>query len=239
MAGQVTNALSTEEKPIIENIISLFQQLLSLQGEASAAGEVAPEPSAEEVAAMAEEEDEMDPAQAVDVEKSSDGETGDSDAEERLEEVTPTTDLSLQELGKTLASLQKLVGNKTRTVKKSGLNQNSELLKEVKKINNTIQTVMKTQQQQEQFNQHLMDALGFSEEVVKKSLPSKQPDENKPIQNIDQTAVLKNLLAEVFKAVPAMSQNQEYRHPFNQKREARKDLKDIAQYIHQRTTPNR
>lgn len=224
----IEGALSPEEKPIIENIISLFQQLLSLQGEAAAAVET----PTEEMIEMAEEEDEMDTAQAVDVEdeeiEKADGETGDSKAEERLDEQTDTTELSIAELKKTLGSLMQKAKKK---VKKSSVQDNALML-EIRKMNATLRTVLKGQTDQDKLNQQLFDALGFSDEIVAKNLPVKSEQKNKPIQNTDTTAVVKDILTEVFKNIPALNQNQEYRHPFNQKREARKNLKKIATFVH-------
>ena len=101
MGTDVQNALSAEEKPLVENIVSLLQQLMSMQDAE------APEVIVEET------EDEM-----PEVEKTADGdETGDSTAEERVAEVTPTTEESLQDLKKSINSLVSVV--KGRTVNKT------------------------------------------------------------------------------------------------------------------------
>jgi len=211
---EVKEALAPEEKPIIENIISLFQQLLSMQ-EGQAANEIVTE-------AIDEEEDE--------VEKSSDGETGDDPAEKRIEEVTPLTDASLQDLKKSIAILtSRLNGGKiVKSVVKK--NQNTEVLKQ---ISNVLKSIVEKQNNQESLNAKLFDALGFTDEIVKKTLPENNVvKKDRPIQNIDTVQVVKDVLTEVFKAMPQTNTNPSYQHPFNQKKEARKDLQGIAEYIH-------
>lgn len=220
-------ALSPEEKPIIENIISLFQQLLSLQGDAAGAA-----PAEEQIVDMAQGEVE-DPNQEIDVAKAID-ETGDTKAEDRLNNQTPITDTSLADLKKSLTAL---LGMQKRTPVQKSASNDSALLSEIKKIGNALNTVLKAQQNQEALNQHLFEALGFTDELVQKSLPEtlykdNPVNKNKPVQTMDTASVIKDVLTEVFKNIPQLTQNEPYRHPFNQKRDVRKNLRTIASAIH-------
>jgi len=218
----VTNALSPEEKPIIENIISLFQQLLTLQGDAA---------PTEEIVEMAQEEnpDERDPAQAVDVEKAT-KETGDSKAEERLDEQTDTTESALGEIKKSIQALTNMTG-RNRVVKKSRtVNKSSAVLNELKKMNQVLSTVVKAQQTQDAFNQQIMDGIGLGDEIIQKSMPKKE-ESTKPFQSNDVNAFVE-MMANAFKSAMGEQKNDAYNHPFNQKRQARKSLRQIAEYIH-------
>ncbi len=217
MGNTIANAVSPEEKPIIENIISLFQQLLSLQGNDTI------DPASIEMT-----DDNMDDQNDDDVNKTDEGETGDSPAEERLDETTSTTDESLQDIVKNLAAL---VQKKKTNVQKSVVNPDNSLVAEIKKIGQAITAVSKNQTNQGQLIGHLFDALGFSDKVIEKALPKPEPRTNTPVQNIDTAKVVKEVVAEVFKSVPAVNQNQEYRHPFNQKKNVRKDLDSVLQFI--------
>lgn len=228
MAGEtVQNALSPEEKPIIENIISLFQQLLSMQENQMPTEEVVTE-------AMGEEAD----MEEVDINKSAEGETGDDPAEKRVEEVTPTTDLSLQELKKSINTLVGVLNGKAKVAKAKTANvqksQSTQVLTEISKV---LKSIVEKQSAQEELNKQMFDAMGVTDEIIAKTLPQNDPvQKDKPIQNVDTAQVVKDILTEVFKNIPGMTQNQEYRHPFNQKRDVRKNLKGIAEYIHAGTS---
>lgn len=232
---EVENALSQEEKPIIENIISLFQQLLTMQdaqqqpaqptGEVMQSGYVKPA-----------EEEEME-----EVDKSADGETGDDPAEKRIEEVTPTTDSSLDDLKKSVDSLVSVINgkkvvNKTLPVPQIQPNQNVQVLTQISTV---LKTILEKQNAQDTLNSQLFEAIGISNDVIKKSLPeqSKVVAKDKPIQGLDTASVIKEVMTEVFKNIPSLNQNRnpEYQNPFNQKRDVRKNLRDLAQFIHEGT----
>lgn len=222
---EVQNALSPEEKPIIENIISLFQQLLSMQDA------VAPAPVE---AAMGEEMEE------VDVEKAVTEETGDDTAEERIENVTPTTDQSLTDLNKNIVNLVNAMNGKSQVVKKRPLTsvQKSQSNQVLNQMAGLLQTIVHKQSAQEKLNSQLFDALGFTDDVIKKALPNQTPEnKNKPIQNVDTVQVAKDIIAEVFKQAPnlgAQQGSQISNHRINKKNtDVRKNLKDIAQFIHE------
>jgi len=224
---EVQNALTPEEKPIIENIISLFQQLLSMQdAQAGAQGAVQE--------AMGEEMEE------VDVNKAVTEETGDSKAEERIDNVTPTTDQSLQDLNKSIQTLTSLLTNKKPNPVRKNLqpvkkDQTGQALGQIAQL---MTKIVQKQDDQEKLNAHLFEALGFTDDVVKKALPQKSQEvqKDKPIQSLDSAAVIKDVLTEVFKNVPALNQTPSQMHPFNRKSGGddgvRKNLKNIASYIH-------
>jgi len=223
----MTKALSPEEKPIIENIVSLFQQLLSMEGNEGMAEELPEEPAMkeplEEVVEMADGEEDEEEFEEVDVAKA-DGETGDSDAEERLDEQTGTTEQSLQELGKSLRSIQKSL---TSNVKKSRNNGRDELTK-------LLNIVLKNQRQQDKLNKQLLTSMGVTDDVLKDMAPKTALRKAKPIQNISPEMVTA-MFSEVFKNIPGLTKNPEAQHPFNQKRDVRKDLRGIAEYVSQNT----
>lgn len=221
----VQNARGQEEKSLIENIISLFQQLSSMQENQTPTEEI---PMVEE--AMMPDETDEEKMREMDINKLAEGETGDYDAETRFEEVTPTTDTSLEDLNKSIQSLiSTLQGNKiqkTQVVKKDN---NAIALGQIAKV---LKNIVEKQQAQENLNTQLFEALGFSEDVIKKSLQKDEPvKKNRPIQNIDTTEVISNVITEVMKNIPSLNQNEAYRHPFNQKKDVRKGLSDIVKYV--------
>lgn len=209
MDGTVTAALSPEEKPLIENMLSLLQQLMAMQGEGQVSEETAP--VMEQLPGMEELPEEEETAQ-----KSVIDETGDTKAEDRLDNQTEITDMGLSDLKKTMAQLTSLLGKK-RTVKKS---INDPVLIELKKMNQTLQGVVKSIQDQEAFNTEIMNAIGFSNDMVTKSLESPKKTENKPIQGQDMALFAKELVTQLVKNMNNNNQNQnpDYQHPFNQKR---------------------
>lgn len=190
---QVANELSSEENTILENVLSLIQQLMSMQG-----GTAQPEAAPAEVA---EEEGTPDEEDKTDVEKAADGETGMSDADERLDEQTEITDASLSDIGKTLNLLmQKINGQKV--IKKSVQPENP-LIKPLTLIAKSIESVMKRQQEQEDVMTNMFKAIGFTDDVINKNLePEKSKD--KPIQNQNPQQIAKEIISEVFKAAPGM-----------------------------------
>ena len=206
MKGNVQNALAPEETTILENVLSLVQQLLASQG-----GQ-----TEQPMIAEAEEPNLDDPNQAMELEKAVINENGDTKAEDRLSNQTEITDANISTLGKALQSLL----TKKQTVQKA--NSNNLILNELKKLNATLAYVAKAQQEQDTFNQNIMDALGFSNEVIQKSITtSQQTVQNaKPVQGQDMTLFAKELVGEVIKSlgVQQAQNNPEYNHPFNQKR---------------------
>lgn len=227
MDPNVQEALSTEEKPIIENIISLFQQLLSMQSAGSEPVEVVEEELGEPV------KPEKDPEA---VEKSSEGETGDDPAEKRIEEVTPTTDASLQDLKKSIGDLVTVMGGKKAVQKSQPIAQDNKTVEALGEIAKVLKGVVSSQNTQEQFNSIVMNAIGYSDDVIKKSIETPEKKiENKPIGSTDANAVIKALAAELLNQSNGdgvSKNNPEYQHAFNQKKNVRKNLKGIAEFVH-------
>lgn len=220
MEGTVNLAMEPEERTILENISSLIQQLLSMQGTAE-------EPMIEE--AMPPEESEMN--------KAMQDETGDDKAEDRLNNQTDVTDESMTDLKKNLQVLTQLLGQK-RTVQKSITND--PVLNELKTLNQTLQNVIKTQQSQDEFNHNIMQAMGVADDVVAKTLESsKQPRQNRPIQGNDMALFAqefaKNYAVEVAKAMQGnqVTQNRG-QHPFQEKyydSQVNKDMCKVVDFI--------
>lgn len=219
MAGTITSALAPEEKTILENVISLLNQLASMQEGETAAVEASEESPSEE----------MD-MEEVDVEKASDGNTGQGDAETRLDEQTGTTDQSLADLKKSIESLNTAL--KSRVVKKS--KSTNPVMGYLQKLEKSLKEVVKQQEAQSKLNVQLFDALGFTDDVINKALEEKEIEKVKPVQSTDTNAVVKEILVEVFKQIPSLNQNPEYRHPFNQKKgtQVNKNMVGLLHHIH-------
>lgn len=246
MANQeIQEALSPEEKPIIENIISLFQQLLTMQEAQSPPAPPAPAQEAVVQQSMTPDtpaEDEK--MEEVDVAKSADGETGDSTAEERIEEVTPLTDQSINDLKKSMNTLLSTLGQRGIAVnapaQKRVVRKDSNLVM-MAQISSVLKNLVESQKAQEAFNTHLMQKLGVADEVINKTLKedTQAVEKSKPVQGMDSATVIKEVLTEVFKNIPNLNQNPQRQHPFNDKRDVRKNLRGLAQYIHEGSNPRR
>ena len=235
MNGNVQMALEPEEKTILEQVLSLIQQLMSMQGGETPAPEITEAMPPED---MGYEEEE-------DIQKSVTEETGDTKAEDRLDnQATELTDDNLSSLKKTMSQLQALVGKK-RTVQKT--RQESAVLNELKKLNQNLATVVKAQAEQEIFNQNIMRGIGFSDELVTKTLEEHKEtvQKNKPYNSGDAMLFAKDIITEVIKNLPQVQQpvnNVDYNHPFNQKRRfdvnksnTRKPIHKVLDFIHQGT----
>lgn len=216
--------MAPNEKSIILNIISLFQQLLSSQG-----GE-----SEEEMTPIIEEamDDEME---EEDVEKSVIDETADNKAEERIENVTAGTDQGLSDLKKSIQKLTSVLSEK-KSVKKNVLNnkigkdQSNQIMNQLTKA---LGDIVKKQNDQEKLMAQILDGLGFTDEIVKKTIgDNSSVQKEKPIQALDTKAMLKEVFSEVFKNIPSLNQNPEQRHPFNKKVYGNENLQGLAEYIH-------
>ena len=235
MNGNVQMALAPEEKTILEQVLALIQDLMSMQG-----GET-PAPEITEAIPP----DDMGYEEEEDIQKSVTEETGDTKAEDRLDnQATELTDDNLSSLKKTMSQLQALVGKK-RTVQKT--RQESAVLNELKKLNQNLKTVVKAQAEQEIFNQNIMRSIGFSDELVTKTLEEHKEtvQKNKPYNSGDAMLFAKDIIAEVMKNLPQAQQpvnNVDYNHPFNQNRRfgvnksnTRKPIHDVLDFIHKGT----
>ena len=215
-------AMEPEEKTILENVLSLVQQLLSMQGgmgqPEEAITEAMPPETPEELTGKAMTE-----------------ETGDDKAEDRLNNQTDVTDESMTDLKKNLEMLTSILGRKT-TVQKS--RTNDPVLAELRKLNGTLQDVIKTQQAQDEFNHTLMQAVGFSDEMVTKTLEStKQPvNQNKPFQGQDMALFAQEFAKcyaiEVAKTMQNQPQFQTNNHPFNQRKyDNQKPMNNVIDFV--------
>ena len=145
----------------------------------------------------------------------------------------------MTDLNKSITKLTNVLSGK-RTVKKSIQPQaaNNDAQNQIfKQLGTLLNRIVEKQDAQEQLNAQLFEALGFTDDVVKKALPAQEPvNKNKPVQSLDSAAVIKEVLSEVFKNIPALQQNPDSRHTFNQRRNSddgiRKNLKQIAEFIH-------
>lgn len=225
-------AMEPQEKTLIENAISLLQQLMAMGG-----GET---PAPEITEALPTEMGYDEKPEEEEIKKSVTEETGDDKAEDRLDnQATPLTDENLSSLKKTMRQLQAIVG-KRKAIQKS--NHNNALNQTLQKINQTLEVVIKSQQEQETFNKNIMHAIGFSDELVTKTIEESEPaQKNKPYNSGDAMLFAKEIVTEVMKALPQMQQpvNPEYQNPFNQKRRFdvnksndRKPIHDVLDYIH-------
>jgi len=203
VGNELNLAMEPEETTILENVLSLVQQLLSMQG--GQTEEMPPEIVEE---AMPPENETM---------KAMEKETGDDKAETRLNNQTDVTDESMTDLKKNIAQLYTLL-EKKRNVTKSM--NNDPVLRELQKMNQTLQTVIQTQRGQDEFNHELMKAVGIADDMVAKTLQSTSTptNTNKPIQGQDMKLFAQELVTQVFKNLPqAQTQNID-NHPFNRKR---------------------
>lgn len=224
----IANTLAPEEKTIIEDVISLLSQLAAMQEGTEQPAEVAIEEAIDEDADM----------QEVDVEKASDGNTGQGDAETRLnDDQTETTDESLSDLKKSIETLTSVISGK-RVVQKKKIS--NPMMEQLKKLEKGLQGIVNHQSAQDKFNLNLLNAFGFSEDVIQKTLKEEEVKKKKPVQTLDHTAmvqnVVKDVVTEVVKSLPQLNQNTnpEYQNSFNQKRasEVDKDMIGVLDYIH-------
>jgi hypothetical protein len=222
----IANELSSEENTILENVLSLLQQLMSMQGGAEAT---------EAPAAVAEAEDMPDVEDEKDVEKAADGETGMSDADERLDEQTEITDASLSDVGKTLKALMaKIQGSKTVT-KSQPVKKKDPYLEPLTMIAKSIKTVIDRQNIQEETMANMFKAIGFTDDVINKNLETEKP-KDKPIQNQNPQQIAKEIIAEVFKSAPGMIKNEDAVSPmannFQNREKVSKSQRNILNHIH-------
>lgn len=216
MSNMVTNAIDQNEASILSEVISLLKQLMP-----AAPQEEMTEPVMEAMGEDAEMEE-------VDVTKAVIDETGDTKAEERLSNQTATTDISLQDIKK---SLEKMIGKTNKTVQKS--QTDPVVTTAISQLTQLMTKVVKNQEAQDQFNQQLVHGLGFSEEIIRKNLPTETTNvvKSKPVQTLDTAAVVQQVLEGVFKNMPQLTQNPAAQHSFNDKRGVNKNMQAITKFI--------
>jgi hypothetical protein len=215
--GTIQNALASEEKTLVEQVLSLLQQLLASQGETEE----------QPMVAEAEDPNMEDPNQALEIDKAVINETGDTKAEDRLSNQTEITDAGIASLGKAIQTFLA----KNQTVQKT--NTNNVILQELKKLNATLTGVMKTQHEQEQFNQNLMSAMGITNEIIQKNINPPAQTNNKPFQGNDMALFAKEFATEIVKSLNMQQpqKNPETLHPFNQKKRAQPVTKEWGNII--------
>jgi len=248
----VQNALDPQEKPIIENIISLFQQLLSMQNgqateqaavEAAMGGDGSADPN----------KPNDDPNCANKAMTTEDGETK---AEDRINNSSELNDQSLQDIKKSLTALIGIMAPKqsafipqaaavTKSVTAANP-ANNQLIATLNSMQTVLKSIMDEQQAQKALNDQLMGAMGFSEEVVKKSIAqTKTNQNNKPVQNTDLHIFAKELVGEIFKSIGNQGGSNGNINPmpindplsaWNQKRDVHKNMRVIAEAIHRGCT---
>lgn len=218
MEGTVNEAIGPQETTIVENVISLLQQLLASQGPATE------ETPAIEAAMPMDEEEEMGAMKAMQ------DETGDTKAEDRLDNQTDVTDESMTDLKKNIDLLTRMLAKK-QNVKKS-ITQDP-VLAELKKLNSTLSVVIKAQQDQDQFNHSIMTAMGVSDDILTKTLqaPENKVQKSKPIQGQDMGLFVKELVSELFKNMPQNQQSIGDNHSFNTKYYDNAIQKDMCRLV--------
>lgn len=217
----IANAIDTNEASILSEVISLLKQLLP-------SGEAAPDALAEPpvMEAMEEETD----FEEVDVKKATVDETGDTKAEDRLANQTDTTDQSLQDLGKVKKALTELLAAK-QPVQKS---QQNSIVTAVNQLTALMQTVVKSQQEQAEFNRTISQALGASDDIIQKAIvqPQANVTKSRPVQSVDTAAVVQQVFEGLFKNMPQLNQPPAQNNKFNNdRRTANKDLLKIVKRI--------
>lgn len=153
------------------------------------------------------------------VAKTDDGPTVDDSAEERVSVQTENNE-NLKEVGKALMQILK---PKTTVKKSSNIGQI---------INKALQPLVAEVNQMKTFNANILDALGVSEKIEKSLIAQPvqkglQNSGNVPVQNVDATAVVGELL-NVIKGM-STQQNQEktqYRNDWNNVQKSRDSLKE-------------
>lgn len=237
-----TNAGIPEAQAILGNILSLLEQLNMVTG-GGMVQQAMTQPEGGEVEVIPE-------AEGGEVKKSVPDATGGT-AEERIDDQTLTTEESMQDLKKSISALSDALGVRksktTQTVQKDALEQS------VSKLTSMMQTVLKNQQQinqqfsdQEKFNQGLMESIGFSDQVIKKSLNLDQPSttpKQKPVQTVDAEVITKAVVDGFMQAQKSLGGNSSGAHGYSPVpkmplQEAREDIsllrKSLAQLVNKR-----
>lgn len=258
--------LSPEEISLLGNMQSTLNEILTMQN-GDGAGEGADQNNMMEalkkLAAQnnmgdIESPEDMGSGTQEPVKKEDNGPTANEDAEARAEAITDINDQNLSEVGKTLLSLivqsaraqgiQQPV-TKSQMVTKSANNQDNNNVNLA--VIKTLEIIAKKIEGMEQFNNNILDALGFSQKIEKsqdlqglQGLQSIQKSQNTPpVQTIDATGVV-NELINVIKsqsAVNPQSQNQQpnFRNDWNGMQATRKSLADAMPLIFKNAVASR
>jgi hypothetical protein len=168
------------------------------------------------------------------VKKENNGPTANENADQRIDPATDINDKNMSEVGKSLINLiMKGVGGQTQQVQKSQQNNNNQSQDIIK----ALTMVAKRLDGIEQFNTNILDALGFSEKIEKSNnLQGLQPvtksQNNLPVQNIDATGVV-NELVNVIQKMAGTQQQQVVKNSvnWNEREQIRKDLSSAMPLI--------
>lgn len=234
--NSVMKALSPEEMTVLSNIKSSIDEILQMGGGSVMSAEPIQEKPEDQ--AMAEKKiDAEEPAIEPDKEKKSiakkgvvetpsDSATGDSPAEERMEEVlTEQTQDNKNEVARSLAIIaKKLLGEE---VKKSA--PKNPMVDALNSVAKAIENINKKVEIQGNVIEQLLDGMGISEqlEVVQKS------QERKPVVSTDNQQVVKflqEIVGQVRKSEDA--ENDEGKLISSQSMKVNKNLKNPAMYQH-------
>lgn len=193
-------------------------------------------------------------------------EDGQTKAEQRLENVSDITDASMQDLKKSMTVMNQnmsvlinaLLGRQgqqppaARTVQKAqatrsympAAQQGDQVLTSLQNIEKVMKSFITRLEEQEAFNTAIMENIGITEEVVRKSLTPAPESNPKPIQNQD-VKVFASEFLNVFKSMLEGAGNNQgqgqgqFGHaitkdtPWNERRDVRKNIRGIAEFIHQ------
>ena len=175
--NQVNKMLSPEEQSLIETMVATGQQLLSMQDmgpETEGSSEV--EEAIKKLLSKEKGQDmESENPEDMSAEKAAggDGVTSDDPAETKITDQGELTEENLKEVGKSILSL---LAKKNNPVQKSqgvaGGTMDPNLIAQIvikaqEPLINEIKTLKKQNQDMQQFNANVLDALGITEEVEK------------------------------------------------------------------------
>ena len=221
--------IEPEEVPLIENVIALLQEFLAMGKEPAA--EEAPEMIEAAVEPADEEEYEE-----TDVDKAADaGTTGDSDAEERLDDNTDITDESLSDIGKAAKMLTNMFRERDKKATKSlKPNVNVQIVNTLTTLTKELKKISTRQDAFESFAGNITDAMGYSDEVIKSQKTEMDKILNKDVKPKQANQMSSELIRTLVKSIYAeVNQGTEpdMTHPFNTKRTANKDMHGVIDMI--------
>ena len=230
-----------EAQAILGNILSLLEQLNMVTG-GGMAQQAMTQPEGGEIDIIPE-------AEGGEVKKAVPDATGGT-AEERIDDQTLTTEESMQDLKKSISELSTALSGSVRKSQTAQTVQKDNLDQSVAQLTAMVQTVLKNQNDinkkfidQEKFNQGLLESIGLSDQVIRKSLNLEPPSitpKQKPVQNIDAAVITKAVVDGFMQAQKSMTGNQNNNSPVPDMplQAARSDIsklrKSLAQLVRQR-----
>lgn len=232
-----------EAQAILGNILSLLEQLNMVTGGGMAQQAMTNPPDGSTMDMLPEGEGDTE------VKKSVPDATGGT-AEERIDDQTLTTEESMQDLKKSISELSAALTGGVRKSQTAQTVQKDNLDQSVAQLTAMVQTVLKNQNEinkqfsdQEKFNQGLLESIGLSDQVIRKSLNLEPPSitpKQKPVQNIDAAVITKAVVDGFMQAQKSMTGNQNNNSPVPDMplQAARSDIselrKSLAQLVRQR-----